>query len=594
MRETLRKTARLIGPGHWRRWLLLVLLALIVSAFEMIGAALVYVLVGVAADPSSPIDLPLVGDLRGYFADTDDEGLLIGLTLVLGLFFLARAALRLATKYAQARVAYNAGARLSSQLVRGYLLLPYDFHLRKSSAELVRNSYQAVAALVGQIFLPLINMAAESILIVGMLVLMMLIAPWATVVAVSVIGAAATILLLIVQPRLKALGIVAHQSNRETLSILQQALYGIRDVKLLAKERWFAAKYDVARSEVARTSYLRDSLAELPRTMIEFSLIAFILIFFGATLAIGQAAPETLKVIGLFAYVGLRLQPSIQRLTTGMNSLKFAAAPLDDLHSDLDEIYEAGHSTEVEPITFEKAITLEGVSFRYEEARPDVLSGIDLTIYRGEQVGICGPTGGGKTTLVDIITGLLVPTSGRVVIDDVDLKDHTREWQRILGVVPQTLFLLDDTLRSNIALGESLESIDETALEEAVDLAQIRELIESLPLGLETRIGERGIRLSGGQRQRIAVARALYRRPEVIFFDEGTSALDTTTEAALMSAIENLRETRTVILVAHRLSSVRNSDRLLFIESGRITGEGTYDELAAAHPSFRSMAGTQR
>jgi ABC-type multidrug transport system fused ATPase/permease subunit len=590
--ETLRKTAKLIGPGQWRRWVLLVGLAITVSGFEMLGAVLVYLLVDLASDPTASVELPVVGDIRRFFPDADDETVLVSLAVVLGVFFLIRAGVRVGAAYVEARVAHNAGARLSNRLVAGYLNLPYVFHLQRNSAELIRNGHQAVQAVVNQVFLPVIYIIAESFLVIGLVAVMLFIAPVASAIAVGVIGLSAVLLLLVIQPRMKGLGRVAHATNLETLGTLQQSLHGIRDVKLLAKERFFSRAYSRSRLAMARALYMQRTLAELPRTILELSLIGFIIIFFATTIVSGTNASASLSVLGLFAYVGLRLQPSIQKIIGGLNSLKFASAPLDDLYDDLSTVDRTPPSGSVEPIAFNDSIVLKDVSFRYDEAHRDALHSVDLVISRGEEIGICGPTGGGKTTLVDIICGLIAPTSGRITVDGKDLQDRTRDWQANLGVVPQAVFLLDDTLRRNIALGVSDNQIDDGALREAVDFAQLRSFVDSLPNGLDTKVGERGVRISGGERQRIAIARALYRRPEVLIFDEGTSALDNTTEAALMGALGHLRDHHTIILVAHRLSTVKESDRVLFVENGSITGEGSYDDLMAHHPSFRVMTGT--
>jgi ATP-binding cassette, subfamily B, bacterial PglK len=258
----------------------------------------------------------------------------------------------------------------------------------------------------------------------------------------------------------------------------------------------------------------------------------------------------------------------------------------------MSEIQIRGTTRSVEPLPFHQELRLERVTFRYEQADRDALQGIDLVIHPGEQIGICGPTGGGKTTLTDIITGLLDPTSGRVTVDDRDLVDVEREWQANLGIVAQMVFLTDDALRRNVALGVPDDKVDDAALREAVKLAQLEPFVADLPEGLDTIVGERGVRVSGGQRQRIAIARALYRKPEILIFDEGTSALDNATEAQMMSAIEQLRGEHTIILVAHRLSTVRNADRIVFLEDGRATGIGSFDELRTTNTVFREMAGT--
>lgn len=592
MRETLRKTVRLIGPGQWRRWVLLMVLAVTVSGFEMLGAVLVYLLVDLASGPTAHVDVPLIGDLRRFFPEASDQTVLVGLAVALGVFFLIRAGVRVGAMYVQARVAQNAGARLSNRLVAGYLTLPYEFHLQRNSAELIRNAHQAVQGVVNEVFLPVIFIVAESFLVIGLAFVMLAIAPVASAIAVGVIGLSAVLLLLVIQPRMRRLGRVAHTANLETLATLQQSLHGIRDVKLLAKERFFSRAYATSRLSMARALYMQRTLSELPRTVLELSLIAFIVVFFAATILGGTESTATLSVLGLFAYVGLRLQPSIQRIIGGLNQMKFATAPLDDLYDDLSLVEDTPFPAPIEPIPFTDTIAFQDVSFRYKGAHRDALRDVDLVIGRGEEIGICGPTGGGKTTLVDLICGLIEPTSGSIAIDGKELSDHIRAWQANLGVVPQVVFLLDNTLRHNIAIGVTDEEIDDDALQEAVDYAQLRSFVASLPDGLDTRVGERGVRISGGERQRIAIARALYRRPEVLILDEGTSALDNATEAALMDSLEQLRTKHTIILVAHRLTTVRESDRILFVENGAITGEGTYEDLMTHHASFRVMAGT--
>jgi ABC-type multidrug transport system fused ATPase/permease subunit len=588
---TVQQTMHLIGRRYRSRWMGLIVLASITSGFEMMGAALVYVLVSLVADPSGQIDLPVVGDVRRFATGIDERTLLLALLSAMAAFFVIRGAVHVGSAYAQKRVAANAGARLSSKLVEGYLRFPYPLHLERNSAELVRNAQQAVNQLVNQVFLPLIQVMAQLLLVSGLLTLMVSLAPLATLIAVCLIGGMAAVVLLFVQPRLKAQGQASHQAQLETFAILQQSLHGIRDLKVLGRERYFARRYARSRLRVARAQYMKAPLSALPSTLIELGLIGFILVYFGVTVSSGANVEGSLSVLGLFAYVGLRLQPSVQIVIAGLNELKFSTAPLEDLNADLHAVESLPPwRPSVDRLPFGESIVLEHVSFRYQGAETAALSDIDLEIRAGETVGICGPTGGGKTTLVDLITGLLPPTAGRVMVDGHDLQEHDREWHENLGVVPQMVFLVDDTLRGNIALGIDEGDVDEAALSEALSLAQLTEVVETLPAGLETRVGERGLRLSGGQRQRVAIARALYRRPAVLIFDEGTSALDNATEARLMSAIEALRGRHTIILVAHRLSTVRNVDRVVFVEDGHITGLDSYDQLVATNPSFRALA----
>jgi ATP-binding cassette, subfamily B, bacterial PglK len=589
---TLRQAYDLFGRDHRRRWLLLIWLALVVSGFEMLGAVLVYALLALVVDPSGEIDLPLVGDLRGLFGDVDERVLSLSVIIAMALFFLLRSLVKVGATYLQARVAHNAGARLSTRLVQGYLHWPYAAHLRRSSAESIRNGHQAVLEAVNQVVLPMIRVVAEAVLVMGMLAVLVAIAPAATGLAVLVVGGAVGILLAAIQPRIKRLGRVNHRESRATLASLQESLLGLRDIKILGREAHFARIYGKSRARMARARYLYATAAQLPSIVIETALLGFILLFFAIVLIQGGDAQQTLSVLGLFGYIGLRLQPSLRDIVSGLNHVKFASAPLEDLHADLRAVEPTeALGPEPEAAPFRDRLAFERVSFSYPTANRPALREIDLTIRPGEQLGIAGPTGGGKTTLIDVMTGLLEPSQGRVTVDGADLREHVRAWQRNLGVVPQMVFLTDDTLRRNIALGISDREIDEDAVEEAVRLAQLQEFIGSLPDGLDTRVGERGVRISGGQRQRIAIARALYRRPSVLVFDEGTSALDNVTEVLLMDAIERLRGDHTIVLIAHRLSTVRSCDRVVFLEQGQVTGLGPYDELVRDHAAFRAMAG---
>lgn len=582
---------QLIGREYRGRWILLLVVALIASGLEIVGAALVYLLLSLVADPVGAIEVPLLGDIRRLAGGTEQSVLLLWLAASMGVFFVLRAAAQVGESYLQNRISQNAGARLSKQLVQGYLALPYTFHLHRNSSELIRNGHTAVDELVSFVFLPLIRLTAEFVMIVAMLILLLSIAPLATVLAVTVMGSAALILLRVIQPRLQQLGWTSHELNGRTLRSLQQAFHGVRDIKILGRERAFAQAYGDWRRELARTRYLHGTLVSLPRITIELALIGLILSLFALAVAAGDGAGRTLSVLGLFAYAGLRLQPSLQRVIGSLNSLKYAQAPLEALYADFHIISDyADELASVDPLPFDHGLVVDHVTFRYESADHEALRDVSLRVSPGEVIGIVGPTGGGKTTLVDLMTGLLVPTKGRVTVDGRDLREHARAWQLRLGVVPQSVFLIDDTIRRNITLGLPDAEADDDAIAQAVQLARLDEFVSSLPAGVDTLIGERGVRMSGGERQRVAIARALYRRPSVIVFDEGTSALDNATEAELMAALDQLRGEHTILLIAHRLSTVKHCDRVVYVEDGRIAGLGTYAALTETNAAFRRMA----
>lgn len=587
---SLRRALMIIGREHRGRFAILLTFSLLASGFEVVGAALVYLLLTLISDPSAPVVVPFIGDL-GEMLRVDQRTLILGVVAGLAGFLVVRSGFAIVDNYVRGRIVQRMAARLSTRLFAGYIAMPYSFHLQRSSPDLIRNTHQVIRELAITLVGTFVNVLAQMALLVGMLVLMLNVDWSATLLAIGIIAVAALIVNFLIQPRLIALGAVAHREKLVSLRVLQQSLNGIRDVKLLNVERAFRSHYQQSVDRSAHASFIKSVLGSLPGLIIEMALLGFILVLFATAVLQGDDARSTLPLLGLFAYAGRRMQPAITTLVSAVNTLRFSDAPLEDLDHDLNLVRSVKFPKDSDvtlPLT--EGLRLEGVSFRYETGHADALRDVDLEIRPGEIIGICGPTGGGKTTLVDLVTGLLAPTAGRITVDGVDIVGHERAWQRSLGVVPQMVFLTDDTLRNNIAFGLEPEAIDESAVTDAVDLAQLRTFIDSLPDGLDTVVGERGVRLSGGQRQRIAIARALYRRPSVLILDEGTSALDNLTEQELMEALAGLRGTHTIIMVAHRLSTVRDADRVVLVEGARISAIGTYDELLEANEGFRRLA----
>jgi ATP-binding cassette, subfamily B, bacterial PglK len=594
--RVLSRTLALLGPERRWRWVALVLMALTVAGLEAVGALLMYTLMSLVGGPGDAIALPLLGDLSEVLPDTSRETLLVSVALAVGIFFVVRGVVIVGQAYVQARLVNNAAANLSGHLVRGYLAMPYLVHTQRNSAELVRNSVVSVTTLTGNVILPLAHIIAESVVALALVAVLFWAAPLATLLAALVFAPLIWILLRTIQPRIKRLGRRAQSAKKESLKAVQQALGGVRDIKLLGREAYFARVFLDQRREYAKTAYVRGALVDLPRALIETTLVLVIVAVFVIAVLDEGGVEGLLSTLGVFAYTGLRLQPSLRGIVKALNDMKFGAAVLDDLADDRRRVDEAidrerqratGENAEFE---LHRELRLERVEFSYDaDARP-ALQEVDLVIRRGEFIGICGPTGGGKSTLVDLIAGLLEPTAGEIRVDGRDLHEHRHGWWRQLGVVSQSVFLVDDTIRNNIALGRAPGKVDEDRLQRAVRRAQLGDVIADLPDGLDTYVGERGIRLSGGQRQRVAIARAFYREPAVLILDEGTSALDAATEAALVAAIDELQEGRTLIAVAHRLATVRRADRIVVVEGGRIVAEGPYSELLQRSDLFRALA----
>ena len=591
-----RKAFRLLDQGRRWRWWYVGLSSLLLAGLEAAGAGLVYLLVAIITTPDASLNLPIVGDLAGLFPDRTAREIKIGAALFTGVFFLGRAGVLIVHNYVLNRIVNNAQALIAGEMLDGYLSMPYLFHTQRNSAKLIRNTYQGTAKIVAGIIMPVITMLTQVLLAVSLLTTMFIIAPQAMLIATIGLSSVVLVIQKRVKPRLMELGARVEEASAESIGAIQQSLGGVRDIKLLEQEDAFARQHLRARLTIAASSTRSAILSQLSPLAIETSIIlSLVAVFVFATAGDGSAA-RTLATLAAFAYVGQRLGPIISGFVGFFNGLSKNRALVDIVNDDISLIRDWRSIVEHEAEDdhrgrrFTSEVRLESIRFAYGQDAPEVLHGIDIAIRRGEFVGICGPTGGGKSTLLDVLVGLLQPTSGRVVVDEVALGPMPRWWWEQLGVVSQAVFLTDDTVRGNIAFGVEPEDVDQDRLDRCIRRAQLEDVVLALPHGLDTFVGERGVKLSGGQRQRVAIARALYREPEVLILDEGTSALDGATERALVAAIDEATETRTLITIAHRISTIRNADRIIVVADGRIQDIGTHDELLARNELFQALA----
>lgn len=584
----MQKFIELMGARQRGRWIMLVILAALVGIAETVGAFLIFGLLGVVMNPSSGVDLPVIGNVRTRFSAMEDsEFLLWSATIVTG-FFILRGGLFLAQSYLQNRVAHNAGVRLSAKLLNGYLNLPYSFHLERNSAELIRNAYTSVIHLVTSAFVPAVILASETLVVLGLFAALLVASPTSTLLVVAVTGPVLLILLRSIRRRTRLLGESYQETSQQSLQTLQESLQSVRDIKILGRASFFVNRFSAVRAQFAKVLYSRGVLMEVPRVATETLLVVLVLLFLVIAIASGDPLNQTLATLGLFGYAGVRLMPALSRLVANVNTLQYASAAVDDVYDQLKLFWDARESRpDVPPMRFERELRVTGLSFAFGEK--SVLSGVDFEVRRGESIGIVGATGAGKSTLVDILMALLEPNAGRVTADGVSIHEVPEAWQQNLGVVAQSVVLIDDTLRKNIAFGVDNDDIDHGLLQQALHESQLDAMVAELPEGLDTLVGEGGVRLSGGQRQRVAMARALYRDPHVLILDEATSALDNVTEARLIDALRHLRNDRTLIMVAHRLTTLRHCDSILVLDSGELVDMGTYSELLARNPLFQAV-----
>ena len=586
MLTAITKSLRLLDVHRKGRWLLLIALALLAGLFEAGGAILIFGLLQTVASPGSAPSIPLLGETHHF---TTSSGLRLAVILIAA-FFIVRGGLYLLQSYARNRVAHSAGVTLSRRLLVAYLRMPFSFHLGRNTSELIRNVHYSVLDIVVHGFIPMVAIASESLLVAGIVIALLISAPVMTLVMLGVLGPVILVMLRIVQPRLQALGSINQDMVAKNIKTLQQSFGGIREINLSGRRDYFESEYSLARAALSRSIYSKDVIQDTLRIVVETIIVLFILGFLGLSTATADGMTDAVAVLGLFAYAVFRVLPSFNRIMAGMNLLRYGFAAIEHVYDDVMKMELAAPAESRQRIPLRRSLVVDGVSFRYGPDERDVLLDIQLEISRGESIGFVGATGSGKTTLIDIIVGLLSPSQGRILVDGSDITSNLRGWQDQIGMVPQVVFLLDDSLRRNIAFGYGDDEIDDASVERAVDLAQLRSVVTELPDGLDSIVGERGVRLSGGQRQRVAIARALYADPSVLVLDEGTSALDTSTEARFVSAIEHLREEKTLLIVAHRLTTVKGCDRIVVMKEGRVIDIGTYMELESRNDEFRDLA----
>jgi ABC-type multidrug transport system fused ATPase/permease subunit len=567
--STFHKVWHLIDPAERRSSLFLLTLMFIGMALETLGVGLVVPALALLTQPDQIRDIPQIETYLHALGDPDASTIVIWGILSLVIVYFVKSVFLAYLGWRQARLAYDVQARLSQRLFRLYLYQPYTFHLQRNSAELIRNAMNEVAQFTGNAMIPGMQLLTEGLVVVGLCALLLVVEPLGALVVVSVLGVAAWAFHQMTRGPVLRWGKQRLHHDGLRIQHLQQGLGGAKDVKLLGREAEFLHRYRIHNLESARVGHLQKAISQLPRLWLEFLAVAGLAALVLTMLAQGRALPSIIPSLGLFAAAAFRLMPSANRLISAVQSLRYGLPVLDTLHNEVE--LEGGAEPDSVPVSTVYRDTLETdhLTYTYPGAAAPALNDLSVAIRRGETVGFIGASGAGKSTLVDVLLGLLQPDRGEVRVDGVSIRGRLRSWQDQIGYVPQSIFLTDDTLRRNVAFGLPDSRINDTAVHDAIRAAQLENFVGSLPDGLETMVGERGIRLSGGQRQRIGIARALYHDPEVLVLDEATSSLDVDTESDVMEAVRALHGTKTILIVAHRLSTVEACDRLFRLQAGR-------------------------
>ncbi len=544
------------------------------SLVELLGIAIVLPIIELAMEENAVSDnkmAVLISQLLG--TDNKEEILLwlIGITVVIYIlksFYLVYMNSQLYLFSAEVR------RKLAIRLLKTYFKQPYEFFLLKNSAELMRG----VSSDTGELYNTIINVLrviSNGITAVSIIAFLIITNFWMTITITLLLSVCAMLIFLVFNKRFRFYGAQNQKYGAYISKDLRQAFEGVKEIKVMGNSDYFVDAYEKNFKKQNKVMNLFNIYNSIPKYLIETVSISGILVFLGVNVMFNAEYVALIPQLATFCVAAYKLMPSVNGISTYMNSIIFSKASIDLVYHDIKEIEELEkrkekEHSEIRKMEFLDRIEVKGVSFRYQGTEKDVLSDVNICIPKGHSVALIGPSGGGKTTMADIILGLLEPVKGSVLVDGKDIRENPESWGKNIGYIPQAIYLTDDSIRKNVAFGIRESEINDEQVWKALEGAQLKEFVKGLPNGLDTEVGEHGDRISGGQRQRIGIARALYRNPEILVFDEATSALDNETEKEVMKAIEGLQGTKTMLMIAHRLTTIEHCDTVYKVENGKV------------------------
>lgn len=587
-----------------RRQIVFLFIASLVSAFaQTFGVAAVFPFINVVMNPEVITQNRLLQTLYQLwnFESVSEFTIILGISVIIIVVF--SNLLSAGTMWATTRFAMYKNHTLSKRLLTVYLSKPYKYFLQKNSNELGKNILAEINQLTNLFLMAIFGMLINGSLLVLLLIMLLFVNVVATVGAIVFLGGSYGLLNMLIKKKMKKSGRSRLNANEERFRLANEALSSIKTTKVMGNELFFIENYGKQSKKFAQYNIFANIAGELPRFILEALTFGGIVFYIVLELIRGNQLSEMIPMVSLYAFAGYRIMPALHHFYNYLMQLYYNQAILDKIYQDMiQEVSEEDYLLISEvlneqpqnnsKILFKEKIQLKDVAFRYSDASENVIDHFNLSILKNTTIGIVGTTGSGKTTLADIIVGLLSPDEGQFMIDDVEInRENMRCWQQLIGYVPQDIYLTDDTIKNNIAFGVPETEINDEQLKTAVQIASLEEfIVKQLPQQYNTRIGDRGVRLSGGQRQRIGLARALYRNPDILILDEATSSLDGTTEEEVLQAINHASKVCTVVMIAHRLNTLKNCDQIYIVDKGKICSQGTYDELIKSNDIFMRMA----
>lgn len=593
--KTLQKILDLLNQHERKQVGLLLGLILINALLDMVGVASIIPFMAVLANPQlveTSITLNKAFQISSAIGILTPGQFLFALgILVFGLLVFSLG-FKAFTTYVQMRFTLMREYTIGKRLLDGYLNQPYSWFLSRHSADMGKSILSEVSAVINGALIPALNLIAQGTAAVALLLLLVMIDPELAVTVGLVLGLAYALIFRATKSLLTLIGSERISANQARFETVSDAFGAVKEVKIAGLESTYINRFGKYAQIYAKNQATAQIIGQMPRFALEAIAFGGMILLVLLLMSRSEDFAAAIPIITLYAYGGYRLMPALQQIYGAATQLIFSRPALDALHQDLTSLQPVEHNNNHKAITFRQNIALNHIDFKYPNSQRLALNNVNFTIRAGMTVGLVGSTGSGKTTTIDLLLGLLEPIKGTLEIDGVIINStNKRSWQQIIGYVPQQIYLSDNSVKANIAFGINAEEIDQEAVERAAKIANLHEfIINELPNQYETTVGERGVRFSGGQRQRIGIARALYHKPKVLILDEATSALDNLTEQVVMEAVHKLGHEVTIIMIAHRLSTVKECDTIFLFEQGELKAQGNFNELKKMNLPFRLMA----
>jgi ABC-type multidrug transport system fused ATPase/permease subunit len=582
--QNLIKILFLLNPSQRKYIFLLLFMIIVMALLDTIGVASILPFVTVLSNPSlieTNVILKKMFDASSIFGVESGQDFIFVFGVFVFILLLISIIFKALTTYLQIQFVQMCEFTIGKRLVEGYLRQPYSWFLDKHSAEIGKTVLSEVQQIISSGIGPFIELIAKGIVTFVLISLIIIINPKLSLIVGLLLGGVYGIIFYFTRKYLDGIGIKRLNNNHLRFKAVSEAFSALKEIKISGLEKHYTNLFSISAKIFAETQASSKIISQLPRYILEATVFGGALLLILTIMSQTGSFNNALPIISLYIFAGYRLMPALQAIYASLSQLTFVSPSLNKLYDDIKNLKNLDQSQQQEVLLLNNKITLNDISYNYPNSSIKILKNINFVIPAKSTIGIIGPTGSGKTTLVDIILGLLDVKSGSLEVDGkVITKKNSRSWQKSIGYTPQHIYLVDDTISANIAFGVEKKDINQQNLERASKIANLHEFVTNeLPQKYETTIGERGIRLSGGQRQRIGIARALYNNPKVLILDEATNSLDNETEKAVMDAVNNISKSITIILIAHRLNTVKYCDIILKLVEGQIIEKGNFSEI---------------